>query len=81
MADKTIAHAERMPEGSNPVPTVTYNMVDQALQNIIQVASFLATHFFYDTAFGSVVPVPQFDVLAGLDQPWVRTDNLGRRRR
>jgi hypothetical protein len=76
MANKTIAHAERLAEGSSVVPLVTYNMVDQALQNIVQVASFLSTHFFYDAAFGSVVPVPQFDVLEYLDQPWVKTENL-----
>jgi hypothetical protein len=75
-ANKTIAHAERLTKDSNVVPLVTYNMVDQALQNIVQVASFLSTHFFYDAAFGSLVPVPQYDVLESLDQPWVKTENL-----
>lgn len=76
MANKTIAHAERLTKDSNVVPLVTYDMVDQALQNIVQVASFLSTHFFCDAAFGSIVPVPQFNVLESLDQPWVKTENL-----
>lgn len=76
MANKIVAHAERLAEDSDAVPTVTYDMIDQALENIIQVASFLSSHFFYDAAFGSVVPVPQFDVLEALDQPWVTAENL-----
>ncbi len=76
MADKAIAHAERLARDSGAIPTVTYNTVDQALERIIRVASFLSAHFFYDAAFGSVVPVPQFNVLEALDQPWVKVENL-----
>jgi hypothetical protein len=76
MADKTIAHAERLAETSDAIPTVTYNTIDQAMERIIRVASFLSAHFFYDAAFGSVVPVPQFNVLEALDQPWVNTESL-----
>ena len=76
MADKTIAHAERIAKDSSAIPPVTYNIVDQALQNIIRAASFLSARFFNDAAIGSVVPIPQFDVLKALDQPWVSTENL-----
>ena len=76
MANRTIAHAERIDKDSNPVPPVTYNVIDQALQNIIRVASFLSARFFNDAAIGSVVPVPQFDILKALDDPWVIADNL-----
>jgi hypothetical protein len=55
---------------------VTYNTIDTALQNIVRVANFLSTHFFNDTAFGSIVPVPQFNVLESLDQPWVTPEHL-----
>ena len=34
------------------------------------------TDFFSDAAFGSVVPVPQFDVLEHLDAPWVDAAHL-----
>lgn len=76
MADRTVAHAERIAKDSDAVPLVTYNVIDQALQNVIRVASFLSARFFNDAAIGSVVPVPQFDVLKALDQPWVTADNL-----
>lgn len=76
MADRRVAHAERISEGSGPAPTATYNDIDTALQQIIYVANFLAASFFYDAAFGSVVPTPQFNVLEALDQPWVTTENL-----
>jgi hypothetical protein len=42
----------------------------------VQVASFISTHFFSDAAFGSIIPVPQFDVLEHLDAPWVDTARL-----
>jgi hypothetical protein len=76
LADRRIAHAERLSEPSEPIPTATYNDVDQALQQIVRMANFLSTSFFYDAAFGSVVPTPQFDVLEALDQPWITTENL-----
>lgn len=38
--------------------------------------NFLSASFFHDAAFGSVVPTPQFDVLAELDKPFVTTDSL-----
>jgi hypothetical protein len=76
MADRRVAHAERISEDSGPVPIATYNDIDTALQQIVYVANFLSASFFYDAAFGSVVPTPQFDVLEALDQPWVTTQNL-----
>ena len=59
-----------------PVANVTLETVDTALKNIVQVASFISTDFFSDAAFGSVVPVPQFDVLEHLDAPWVDAAHL-----
>lgn len=76
LADRRIAHAERFSERSGPIPTATYNDIDQALQQVVRVANFLSTSFFCDAAFGSVVPVPQFDVLAALDEPWSTTENI-----
>lgn len=77
MADRVVAHAERIAEASQAVPTtVTYNTIDTALENIVRVANFLSTNFFNDAAFGSIVPVPQFNVLEALDQPWVKAENL-----
>jgi hypothetical protein len=76
MADRRVAHAERISEDSGAVPTATYNDIDTALQQIVYVANFLSSSFFYDAAFGSVVPTPQFDVLEALDKPWATTDNL-----
>jgi len=76
LADKVTAHAERIAENSGALPVVTYNTIDEALKRIIQVASFLSGQFFHDAALGSVVPTPQFDVLEGLDQPWVQSEHL-----
>lgn len=76
LANRSIAHAERITTDDKPVANVTFETVDTALKNIVQVASFISTHFFSDTAFGSVVPVPQFDVLEHLDAPWVETAHL-----
>jgi hypothetical protein len=71
MADRRMAHAERISEESEAVPIVTYNDIDTALKQIVCVANFLSSSFFYDVAFGSVVATPQFDVLQHLDEPWV----------
>lgn len=76
MADRRIAHAERLSEFSDAIPTATYDCINQALQQIVKVANFISASFFYDAAFGSVVPTPQFDVLETLDQPWITTENL-----
>lgn len=76
MADKRIAHAERLAKDSDAVPLVTYNDIDEALRQIVKVANYLSSHVLYDATFGSVVATPQFDVLADLDMPWVTTDNI-----
>lgn len=71
MADRRMAHAERISEESESVPIVTYDDIDTALKQIVCVANFLSSSFFYDATFGSVVATPQFDVLEHLDEPWV----------
>jgi hypothetical protein len=76
LADRSIAHAERISPDDTPVPLVTFDTIDTALKSIVQVASFIATHFFSEAAFGSVVPVPQFNVLEHLDAPWVDAVHL-----
>jgi hypothetical protein len=76
MADKRVAHAERVAEGSSAVPDATYNDVDEALRIIVRVANFLSTSIFDDSTFGSVVATPQFDVFDALDQPWVTPENI-----
>lgn len=76
MADRQAAHAERLSESVHAVPPVTYNTVQTALEKIVRVANFLSANFFNATTYGSIVPVPQFNVLENLDQPWVTTANL-----
>ncbi|MEX8520358.1 MAG: hypothetical protein AB3X44_17770 [Leptothrix sp. (in: b-proteobacteria)] len=76
LADRHMAHAERIAQESDALPQVTYNDIDEALKTIVRVANFLSSHFFYDATFGSVVATPQFNVLEALDQPWVTTENL-----
>lgn len=76
LADRAIAHAERLTPNDKPVANVTFDTIDTALKNIIQAASFLSSHFFSDASFGSVVPIPQFNVLEHLDAPWVETAHL-----
>lgn len=76
MADKQVAHAERLAENSAAVPPVTYNTVQTALEKIVRVANFLSANFFNATTTGSIVPVPQYNVLEDLDQPFVTTENL-----
>jgi len=76
LADRVVAHAERIAAESGALPAVTYNVIDEAMKNIVQIASFLSAQFFHDAALGSVVPVPQFDILEALDQPWVQTEHL-----
>jgi hypothetical protein len=75
MADRRMAHAERISEKSEAVPIVTYDDIDTALKHIVRVANFLSSSFLYDAAFGSVVATPQFDVLGHLDEPWVTPQN------
>ena len=76
MADRMIAHAERLSENSDAVPVVTYNDIDDALGQLIRVTNYLSGSFFYDTAIGSAVPTPQFNVLEALDSAWVSSDHL-----
>lgn len=76
LADRRMAHAERLAKDTDALPQVTFNDVDEALKTIVRVANFLSSHFFYDATFGSVVATPQFNVLEHLDQPWVLTENL-----
>lgn len=74
--DKRVAHAERVSASADPIPIPTYNDIDTALQVIVGITNFLSASLLYDAAFGSIVPTPQFDTLAGLDQPWITTENL-----
>jgi hypothetical protein len=75
------AHAERLSESSDAEPQVTYNDIDEALGEIVGVANYLSSRLFYDTVLGSLVPTPQFNVMAELDQPWVKTENIPAPRR
>lgn len=76
IADKNIAHAERTRDELESMPEITFNDIHDALRRLTQLANFISTTFFYDAAIGSVVPVPQFDVLEGLDSAWVKKSNL-----
>jgi hypothetical protein len=76
MADRVMAHAERLTPDDESVQVATYNDIDEALRIVVCVTNFLSSRIFYDVTFGSVVPMPQFNVLEALDQPWVTTANL-----
>lgn len=76
MANRRVAHAERLGKGAGAVPIATYGELDEALKHVVKAANFLSSYLFFDATFGSIVPVPQFDVLHALDEPWVRTENL-----
>ena len=76
MADKVFAHAERVEESGSGQAVATFDDVDEALKQIVRVANFLSSSFFYDTTFVSVVATPQFNVFDGLDESWIQTENL-----
>lgn len=76
LANRRMAHAERISPTTTAPPTATYNEVDTALEHLVRVMNFISSHLFYDVSFGSIVPVPQYDVLEALDQPWSMTDTL-----
>lgn len=76
LADKRMAHAERLSASAGAEPVVTYQDIDDALHQLVKVANYVSANFFYDSAFGSVVATPQFDVLEGLDQSWVTAESL-----
>lgn len=77
LADTRIAHAERHAVADDAVGA-SFNDFDTALGQIVKIANYLSTTFFNDAAFASIVPTPQFDVLEGLDAPWVTEENLDR---
>lgn len=77
-ANGRVAHAQRISETSRPVPIATYNEIDNALQQIVRVVSVVSSTIFYNEAIGSVVPIPQFDVLESLDQAWVTAENISK---
>jgi hypothetical protein len=76
MADRVVAHAERLDDKSGAAPRITYKDIDNALGQLIQVTNYLSGSFFYDTAIGSAVPTPQYNVLEGLDSPWTSPEML-----
>lgn len=78
LVDRRIAHAERKAAAGNAAVGASLSDFDAALAQIVKVANHLSTTFFYEAAFGSIVPIPQFDVLRGLDSPWVTKKNMER---
>jgi hypothetical protein len=78
VADRRIAHAERLAAADYSTINSSLKDFDTALRQIVRTANYLSTTFFYDAAFGTIVPTPQFDVLKGLDAPWVTRENLPR---
>lgn len=78
MANHRVAHAERLSANTGPFPIATYNDIDEAFRQIVKVANYLSSVLFFDVSLGSVVPVPQFDLLESLDAAWVTTENLPR---
>ena len=76
MVNKQLAHAERLTDDVRLSSEITYNDINEAFKQVVQVANFLLESFFYDVALGSIVPTPQFNVLEALDAPWVSSKNL-----
>lgn len=74
MVNQQIAHAERIADDIST--EVTYNDINDAFKQVVQVANFLLESFFHDVALGSIVPTPQFDVLEALNVAWVNAENL-----
>jgi len=80
LADRKFAHAERI-KADNPVPVTTLDDIDEALETLFRVTNFLSSSIFQDAHFVRVVPVPQYNVLAGLDEPWISKAMLPELRR
>jgi hypothetical protein len=55
---------------------VTYSDIAAALAQIVRVANYLSSHFFYDAVSEAVVATPQFNVLEALGEPWVLTEHI-----
>ncbi len=73
-ADRVVAHADRL-AAANQVEIPSFDDVQAALKTLTQVAHFLSSQLFYD-GFGTVVPVPQFDVFSSLDKGWVQSETV-----
>lgn len=76
VADKQIAHAERLKPNSPPISPITYNDVDEALSTIVRVCEFVSCDILGEGGFSSIVATPQFDVLEALDKPWCLSSSL-----
>ncbi|MDT0359328.1 hypothetical protein RJO15_26325 [Herbaspirillum huttiense F1] len=76
IADRHVAHAERIAPNSRTHLEATYNDINDALSEVVRIANYVSGHVFYDTTFGSAVATPQYDVLEALDQPWITSANL-----
>jgi len=74
MADKVFAHPEQRAPG-NP-EHANYHEVIEALGIVSQVTQFISATLLDDSAFGSIVPTAQYEVLENLDQPWSQTASI-----
>ncbi|HUR40595.1 MAG TPA: hypothetical protein VM240_05440 [Verrucomicrobiae bacterium] len=72
-ANRLMAHAQK---GAAGIPVPTYNDLDAAMRAVVRVTTFVSTQLLADAAFGTVVPTPQFDVLANLDRGWISKANI-----
>lgn len=70
LADRKFAHAERI-KAQDPLPVTTLDDIDESLETLFRVTNFLSSSIFQDAHFVRVVPVPQYNVLGGLDEPWI----------
>lgn len=71
LADQRYAHVDRHAEKAGSIPNVTYDDIDIALETLARAGNKLSHLILNTHAFGTVVAVPQFNVLEHLDQPWV----------
>ena len=70
-ASRQFAHAERLAAGREDLAIPTYDEMDDALRTLVLVANLISSALLDEGAFGAIVPTPQFDVLDGLQRPWV----------
>lgn len=74
--NQQIAHTPKADKNKpKQIPKVTFNDIDDALKNLIQIGHKIAILFF-DGSFSSPVAIPQFDVLKGLDNSWSSEENM-----
>ena len=74
--DTRIAHADHSRDLSAPHLNASLVDVAAAYQELVGVRNFLSATLLGGPSFASAVAVPQYDISAALDEPFVGTDRL-----